>query len=98
MKLAFELDRVTLTVRNMEAGQGVEEVEIDYSDEPFEIGFNARYLLDVAGQITGETADFRFADPASPTLVLDPGDAGRPVRADAAAGLRPSRRNPRSGR
>ena len=76
VKLAFELDRVTLTVRNMEAGQGVEEVEIGYSDEPFEIGFNARYLLDVAGQITGENAAFRFADPASPTLVLDPGDPG----------------------
>jgi DNA polymerase-3 subunit beta len=41
-----------------------------------EIGFNARYLLDVAGQITGETAHFKFADPASPTLVLDPGDPG----------------------
>ena len=76
VKLAFELDRVTLTVRNMEAGQGVEEVEIGYSEEPFEIGFNARYLLDVAGQITGETAHFKFADPASPTLVLDPGDPG----------------------
>lgn len=76
VKLAFELDRVTLTVRNMEAGQGVEEVEIGYSDEPFEIGFNARYLLDVASQITGETASFRFADAASPTLVLDPGDPG----------------------
>ena len=76
VKLAFELDRVTLTVRNMEAGQGVEEVEIGYSEEPFEIGFNARYLLDVCGQITGETAAFKFADPASPTLVLDPGDPG----------------------
>ena len=76
VKLAFDQDRVTLTVRNMEAGQGVEEVEIGYSEEPFEIGFNARYLLDVAGQITGETAHFKFADPASPTLVLDPGDPG----------------------
>ena len=76
VKLAFELDRVTLTVRNMEAGQGVEEVEIGYSEAPFEIGFNARYLLDVAGQITGENATFMFADPASPTLVLDPGDPG----------------------
>ncbi|HEY0052703.1 MAG TPA: DNA polymerase III subunit beta [Caulobacteraceae bacterium] len=76
VKLAFEPGRVTMTVRNMEAGQGVEEVEIDYADEPFEIGFNARYLLDVAGQIGGETAHLKFADPASPTLVLDPGDPG----------------------
>ena len=76
VKLAVDPGKITLTVRNMEAGQGVEELEVDYDDESFEIGFNARYLLDVAGQITGENAELRFADPASPTLVLDPSDAG----------------------
>lgn len=76
VKLAVEPGKVILTVRNMEAGQAVEEVEIDYDDAPFEIGFNARYLLDVAGQITGDAAEYRFADPASPTLVLDPADPG----------------------
>jgi DNA polymerase III subunit beta len=76
VKMAVESGRIILTVRNMEAGQGVEELEVDYDGEPFEIGFNARYLLDVAGQITGDTAEFRFADPASPTLVIDPADAG----------------------
>jgi DNA polymerase-3 subunit beta len=76
VKLAIEPGRMTLTVRNMEAGQGVEELEIDYDGDAFEIGFNARYLLDVTGQIGGEIAEFRFADPASPTLVLDPTDPG----------------------
>ena len=76
VKLAIEPGRMTLTVRNMEAGQAVEELEADYDGEAFEIGFNARYLLDVAGQIVGDTAEFRFADPASPTLVLDGSDAG----------------------
>jgi DNA polymerase-3 subunit beta len=76
VKLSVEAGRVTLTVRNMEAGQAVEEIEVDYDGDPFEIGFNARYLLDVAGQIGAEDAHFRFADPASPTLVLDPTDGG----------------------
>jgi DNA polymerase-3 subunit beta len=76
VKMAVEPGRLILTVRNMEAGQAVEEVEVDYDGESFEIGFNARYLLDVAGQIQGESAEFRFADPASPTLVLDPVDRG----------------------
>ena len=65
MKLAVERGKVVLTVRNMEAGQAVEEVEVDYDGEPFEVGFNARYLLDVADQIGGETAEFRFADAAA---------------------------------
>ncbi len=82
VKLTVEPGRVILQVRNMETGQATEEVEVDYDGEPFEIGFNARYLLDVTGQIAGETAEFRFADRAAastvldPTLVLDPTDAG----------------------
>ena len=64
VKMAVETGRVVLTVRNMEAGQAVEELEVDYDGEPFEIGFNARYLLDVAGQIQARRAEFRFADRA----------------------------------
>ena len=82
VKLSVEAGRMTLTVRNMDAGQGVEELEVDYDGEPFEIGFNARYILDVTGQIGGEMAEFRFAEHAGgatvldPTLVLDPTDPG----------------------
>ena len=38
VKLAIEPGRVVLTVRNMEAGQGVEELEVDYDGEPFVAG------------------------------------------------------------
>jgi DNA polymerase-3 subunit beta len=82
VKLTAEAGKVVLTVRNMETGQAVEELEIDYDGEPFEIGFNARYLMDVTAQIGGENADFRVADRAAsatmldPVLVLDPTDAG----------------------
>ena len=76
VKLAVEPGRIVFTVRNMEAGQAVEELDVDYDGEPFEIGFNARYLLDVAGQIQGQQAEFKFSDPSSPTLVLDPADPG----------------------
>ncbi len=76
VKLAIESGRVVLTVRNMEAGQGVEELEVDYEGEPFEIGFNARYLLEVCGQISGSSAEFRMADSGSSILVLDPTDVG----------------------
>ncbi|HVN02242.1 MAG TPA: DNA polymerase III subunit beta [Caulobacteraceae bacterium] len=82
VRLSVESGRITLTVRNMDAGQAVEEVEVDYDGEPFEIGFNARYILDVTSQIGGEIAEFRFAEHGGgatvldPTLVLDPTDAG----------------------
>ena len=38
---------------------------------PLDIGFNARYLLDITGQLDGDTALFRLADPGSPTLIQD---------------------------
>jgi DNA polymerase-3 subunit beta len=82
VKLSVESGRLILTVRNMETGQAVEELEVDYDGDPFEIGFNARYLMDVAAQIGGETTEFRFVDRAAaatlldPVLVLDPTDVG----------------------
>jgi DNA polymerase-3 subunit beta len=75
VRMAIESGRLVLTVRNMEAGQAVEELEIDYSGDSFELSFNARYLLDVTDQISGEQAEFRFGGPNDPALVLDPLDA-----------------------
>lgn len=76
VKMAIEPGRLTLTVRNIEAGQAVEEAEIDYDSDALEIGFNARYILDVMGQIAGEQVELRLNDAASPTLVLDTADQG----------------------
>ena len=74
VKLALEADRLRLAVNNPEAGSALEELSVDYGGDPLEIGFNARYLLDVAQQIDGETATFRLADPSSPTVIVDEED------------------------
>ena len=42
-----------------------------YDYDPMEIGFNARYLLDITSQLTGTDAIFMLADAGSPTLVRD---------------------------
>ena len=74
VRLALEKDKVTLTVNNPDAGVATEDLPADYRDDSLEIGFNARYLLDVAGQIEGEHAVFELADSGSPTLVRDEAD------------------------
>jgi DNA polymerase III subunit beta len=74
VRLAFESGKVILTVRNMEAGQAVEELELDYDGDAFELSFNARFLLDITDQIAGETMELRFGGPNDPALVLDPAD------------------------
>jgi DNA polymerase III subunit beta len=78
VNLSIAQGRMTLSVRNIDASNATEELEADYDGAPLELGFNARYVLDVTAQIAGESAEFRFAENArgDPALVLDPTDAG----------------------
>ena len=74
VKLSIAEGQVTLTVNNPDSGSAKEELAADYEADPIEIGFNARYLLDVAAQLSGSEARFLLADAGSPTLVQDEGD------------------------
>ena len=71
VKLAVSGGQVILTVNNPDSGSATEEIAASYDAEPMEIGFNARYLLDVAAQLSGSEAQFMLADPGAPTLIHD---------------------------
>jgi DNA polymerase-3 subunit beta len=71
VKLALTAGRLVLSVTNPESGSATEELEVGYDADPIDIGFNSRYLLDIAGQIEGDTAVLKLADPGSPTLLAD---------------------------
>ena len=74
VKLALERGNLTLSATSPENGTATEEIEARYSAPALEIGFNARYLLDIMEQIEGEGARFAMADAASPTVVRDTAD------------------------
>jgi len=74
VKLNVQDNNVTLSASSPESGTATEELEGRYGQEPIEIGFNARYLLDIAQQIDGETAQVDMADAASPTIIRDTAD------------------------
>jgi DNA polymerase-3 subunit beta len=74
VKLSIADSQLTLTVNNPDSGSATEELAADYSADPLEIGFNAKYLLDVAAQLGGESARFMLADAGSPTLIHDTTD------------------------
>ncbi len=75
VKLAIADGKLTLSVNNPDSGSATEELPVEYGFDPLEIGFNARYLLDISAQLEGETAEFQLADPGSPTMVRDGKDA-----------------------
>jgi DNA polymerase III subunit beta len=71
IKLSVADNKMTLSVNNPDSGSASEEIEVDYDAAPIDIGFNARYLLDILGQLAGDTALIKMADPGSPTLIQD---------------------------
>ncbi|WP_156680318.1 DNA polymerase III subunit beta [Sphingomonas profundi] len=71
VKMALERDRITLSVTSPENGTAAEEVPGAYTAQQFEIGFNARYLMDILGQIEGDQVEVHLADAAAPTLIRE---------------------------
>ena len=74
VKLSIGNGQVVLTVNNPDSGSATEEIAAGYEADALEIGFNAKYLLDVTSQIGGAQARFMLADAGSPTLISDPDD------------------------
>lgn len=71
VKMALDRDKITLSVTSPENGTAAEDVPGDYAAAPFEIGFNSRYLLDILGQIEGDSVEVHLADASAPTLIRE---------------------------
>ena len=74
VKMGLKSGVLTLSASNTDASSATEELEVSYDGPEMEIGFNARYLLDIAGQVNSEMVEFALADQGSPSLVRAPGD------------------------
>lgn len=75
VKLSFANGQVVLSSVSAESGRASEELDAEYTGEPLEIGFNARYILDMLNEIDGEQVRFEMTSPAAPTVVRDPADS-----------------------
>jgi DNA polymerase-3 subunit beta len=75
VKLSANSGLLDLSVTNPDHGTANEELAVDFESDGFEIGFNARYLLDIVGQIRSDNVIFMFNDSGSPTLVQEDGEA-----------------------
>ena len=71
VKMSVDRDKVTLSVTSPESGTATEEIAADYGSDNIEIGFNARYLLDILHEIEGDTVEVHLADAAAPTLLRE---------------------------
>ncbi|MCC0062984.1 MAG: DNA polymerase III subunit beta [Defluviimonas sp.] len=74
VKLQIDEDRLVLSVNAPDAGAAEEELAVAYGDERLEIGFNAKYLLEIASQVDRENAVFLFNSASDPTLMREGND------------------------
>mgnify|MGYP003708806149 FL=1 len=74
VKLALAEDKLTLSVNAPDAGAAEEELIVAYGDEGMEIGFNAKYLLEIASQVDRENAVFMFDNAGQPVLMREGND------------------------
>ena len=59
---------------NAEQEEAHEELEVSYSGDALDIGFNVNYLLDVLNNVPGESVECAFGDAASSALISYPSE------------------------
>ncbi|SHI41285.1 DNA polymerase III, beta subunit [Shimia gijangensis] len=74
VKLQLDEDKLVLSVNAPDSGAAEEELVVAYNDERLEIGFNAKYLLEIASQVDRENAVFMFNSAGDPTLMREGND------------------------
>jgi DNA polymerase-3 subunit beta len=76
IKFTIDQGLLTLSANSDHNGTANEEVEATYGADKVEIGFNARYVLEMMSVIDGDVVQFVLADSASPAIVRDASDMG----------------------
>lgn len=69
VRLHLEDGRLQLQAHNPEQEEAEDEIEVQYSGDSLEIGFNVNYLLDALGAVEGEDVQISLSDPNSSCLI-----------------------------
>ena len=74
IRLIIRDSGVVMQAHNPEQEEAEEELEVEYSGEDIEIGFNVNYLLDALGAVDGDTVTLSVLDGNSSCLIRQPGN------------------------
>jgi DNA polymerase-3 subunit beta len=76
IRLSLRENLLTIQAHNPEQEEAEEEVEVSYSGEEMEVGFNVNYLLDALGAVDTDEVEIGLTDANSSCLVRPPGTTG----------------------
>ena len=74
VKLELSRDKLKLSVNSTNSGDGNEMLAAKYDGEDLAIGFNSKYLIDIASEIEDKNLTFSLKNSTSPVLVFDNSD------------------------
>ena len=74
VKISLDDGNMTLVSVSPELGEAREVVPITYKGDSIELGFNARYLIDVLEVISSELVQLSISDELSPVIIRPIGD------------------------
>ena len=70
VRMEFSEGKVSISANNPDIGEAVEDIEAEYKGKAISIGFNARYMIDVLGVLTGDgEIDIELKDELSPSVI-----------------------------
>jgi DNA polymerase-3 subunit beta len=73
VRLELSANSVVLQANNPEQEEAVETLEVEYSGENLEIGFNVNYLLDALAAVDSDLVELGVTDANSSCLIREPG-------------------------
>jgi len=75
VRLTFAEGLLTVQAHNPEQEEAEDQLEVGFTGEEIEIGFNVSYLLDALGAIDADTVEVGLTDANSSCLIRKPGDS-----------------------
>ena len=69
VKFNISQGKIELSSSNPEMGEAREEINVDYKNEGFEVGFNATYMIEAAGVMKGDEVVLEMKDHESPAIL-----------------------------
>ncbi len=75
VRLSLSTGVLKISATNAEQEEAQEEVEVDYTGESIDIGFNVQYLMDVLANLKTDQIQLSLQDPNASALITTPSDA-----------------------
>jgi DNA polymerase-3 subunit beta len=75
VRLILTPGSLKIVAANAEQEEAQEDIEIDYSGDAIDVGFNVSYLLDMLNNVSAESIEWGFNDANSSALMTVPGNA-----------------------